>query len=150
MVLQIINGRSSLVKLGPNRYVWAVNTSRITPPDLATGNYKDLIEHLAVRWTVANLPPDRLREDERLPELINYLYLDYVRTIGTLLLTTQSLDRTQLIFMSVLNQAQRLGKSSFWVENELKFEGMVDGADRADFLNFELSQAAHVDDAVLD
>lgn len=127
-----------------------MNTARITPPDLSTGDYKDLIEHLAVRWLTAELPPEWFWKGERLPEPISYLYLDYLVPIGTLLLTTQNSDQSQLIFMSVLNQAQNLGKSSFWVENELKFEGMVDGADRTDFLNFELSQAAQVNDTLLD
>lgn len=127
-----------------------MNTARITPPDLNKAPYKDLIEHLAVRWVVAELNPEWFWEGQRLPEPINYLYLDYLVQIGTLLLTTQNPDQTQLIFMSVLNQAEALGKSSFWVEEELKFEGMVDGADRTDFLNFELSQADHVDDILLD
>jgi hypothetical protein len=36
------------------------------------------------------------------------------------------------------------------VEEELKFEGMIEGADRADFLRFELQQAPALDDQLLD
>ena len=113
--------------------------SRIGPSHLAT-DYKDLIEHLAVRWTAADLPAP-----------ISYLYLDYVLAIGTLLLTTQSADRTRLIFTVVLNQAIALGRSSLWVEEELKFEGMVNGADRVDFLRLDLEHnGGDVDDETLD
>ena len=116
-----------------------MNVSRIGPSQLAT-DYKDLIEHLAVRWTAADLPAP-----------ISYLYLDYVQAIGTLLLTTQNADRTRLIFTVVLNQAVTLGRSSRWVEEELKFEGMIDGADRADFLRLDLEQNGdNVDDETLD
>ena len=57
--------------------------------------------------------------------------------------------------MSVLRQAERLGRSSCWVEEELKFEGMIHGADRVDFLRLDLEQTATagnntVDDATLD
>ena len=95
---------------------------------------------LAVRWTVADLPAP-----------ISYLYLDYLQAIGTLLMTTQSADRTRLIFTVVLNQAIALGRSSLWVDEELKFEGMIDGADRADFLRLDLEQNGdNVDDETLD
>ena len=90
---------------------------------------KDLIEHGAVRWTVASLPAP-----------IPYLYLDYVQAIGTLLLTTQRADRNRLIFTGVLNQAIALSRSSRWVEEELKFEGMIDGVDRGHFLRLNLEQ----------
>ncbi|GAB3226794.1 hypothetical protein [Spirosoma arcticum] len=125
--------------LRPNPYVWSVNVFRIGPAQLAT-DYKDLIEHLAVRWTVADLPAP-----------IPYLYLDYVQAIGTLLLTTQSGERTRLIFTVVLNQAIALNRPSWWVEWELKFEGMIDGVDRADFLRLDLEQrGGDMDDETLD
>lgn len=113
--------------------------TRIRPDDLNTAPYDGLIRTLALRLANAQLPAP-----------ISYLYLDYSMAISTLLLTTQSLERVEAIVRAVLDQAQALGKTSVWVENELKFEGMIDGADRADFLNFELSQAAHVDDGLLD
>lgn len=103
-----------------------MNVLRIGRGQLAT-DFKDLIEHLAVRWTAADLPAP-----------ISYLYLDYVQAIGTLLLTTQDTDQTRLIVTVVLNQAIALGRSSVWVEQELKFEGMINGADRADFLRLDL------------
>lgn len=116
---------------------------RIGPAQLVT-DYKDLVEHLAVRWTVADLPAP-----------ISYLYLDSLQAIGTRLLTTQDADRTRVIVTMVLNQAIALGRSSLWVEEELKFEGMIDGADRTDFLRLDLEQTASVnnnslDDATLD
>lgn len=113
--------------------------TRIRPDDLNTAPYDGLIRTLALRWANAGLPAP-----------ISYRYLDYSVAIRTLLLTTQSLERVEAILIGVLDQAQALGKTSVWVENELKFEGMIDGADRTDFLNFELSQAAPVDDALLD
>ncbi|GAB3257834.1 hypothetical protein GCM10027347_20670 [Larkinella harenae] len=76
--------------------------------------------------------------------------VDYFTTICTLLLTTQSPERTQTILQAVLNQAIALEKNSGWVEQELKFEGMIEGADRADFLLFELHQAGAIDDQMLD
>lgn|GEM_PF-1720774 len=126
-----------------------MQTARITPPQLAT-DFKDLIEHLALRWANAELSPDWFWEGQQLPEPISYLYIDYLNTIGTLLLTTQEPDCTQLIFMSVLNQAVQLGKSSLWVEEELKFEGMIHGADRADFLRLDLEQTASSNTGILD
>lgn len=51
---------------------------------------------------------------------------------------------------AVLDQALPLGRSSAWVQQELKVEGMLSCGDRADFLRFELSQLTRVDDATLD
>ena len=76
-----------------------MNVSCIGPFELTT-DYKDLIEHLAVRWTVANLPLS-----------IPYLYLDHWQAIG-MLLTTQSAKRIRLIFTGVLNQTVALSRSS--------------------------------------
>ncbi len=70
--------------------------------------------------------------------------------IRTLLLTTQDPGRTATIIQAVLAQAIDLRKTAEWVEEELKFEGMIDGADRVDFLRFELQQAESVDDGMLD
>ncbi|WP_420151136.1 hypothetical protein [Spirosoma sp.] len=111
---------------------------RIRPDDLQAAPYKDVILSLAAQWVQANLPS------------IGLTYSDYIRDIATLLLTTQSTGRTTGIVQAVLEQAISLHKSSTWVEQELKFEGMVDGADRADFLRLDLSQAREVDDTALD
>ena len=77
-------------------------------------------------------------------------YADYTTAIRTLLLTTQDLDRTTTVVLAVLAQAVDLRKTAEWVDQELKFEGMIEGADRVDFLRFELQQAGSVDDGMLD
>jgi len=107
-------------------------TPRITPPDLSISPYKDFIEHLAVRWVVAELPAP-----------ISYLYGDYVMAIGMLLEDTQCMEQTQLIFMSTLNQAMALGKSSKWLDDELCFESVLytTRSDRATFLRCSLERA---------
>ena len=126
---------------------------RITLPDLGT-THKDYVEQLALRWSNANLSSDSHWDGQPLPEPISYLYIDYLHIVGTLLLTTQDTDRTRLLVLGVLGQAQELGRSSRWVEEELRFEGMMHGADRADFLRLDLEQTASVnnilDDATLD
>ncbi|WP_018620744.1 hypothetical protein [Spirosoma luteum] len=127
-----------------------MNTPTIQPHQLST-DYKVLIEHLALCWVSADLSPEWYWEGERLAEPISYLYLDYLRSIGNLLLATQDPDRTEQIFTAVLNQAQALDKSPLWVEQELTFEGIIDGADRSDFLRFDLEQAIqHTDGKVTD
>ena len=71
-------------------------------------------------------------------------------TLRTLLLTTQNPERTLAIVGAVLKQAVELDKTGKWVERELKFEGMLQGVDRADFLLLELGQADRVSDQLLD
>ena len=128
-------------------------TARITLPDIGT-TCKDVVEQLARRWSNATLSSDWYWGGEPMPEPISYLYVDYLFTIGTLLLMTQDVDRTRLLDLRVLSQAEELDRSSRWVEQELQFEGMVHGADRADFLRLDLEQTASVntilDDATLD
>jgi len=99
---------------------------------LTNAPYKDFIEHLAVRWVVAELPAP-----------ISYLYGDYVMAIGALLEDTQCMEQTQLIFMSTLNQAMALGKSSKWLDDELCFESVLytTRSDRATFLRCSLERA---------
>ncbi|WP_020597690.1 hypothetical protein [Spirosoma panaciterrae] len=111
---------------------------RISFNDLETSPYTELVRSLALEWALAELPAQRLT------------YGDYLTNIRILLLTTQDANRTAQIVKAVLTQAIRLHKPSEWVEQELKFEGMVEGADRADFLRFELQQAGTLDDATLD
>lgn len=111
---------------------------RIRPDDLDISPCKELIQRLALRWVRAELPAGTMTYD------------DYTVDIRTLLLTTQDLDRTETIVQAVIDQAIALNKTSFWVEQELKFEGMIEGADRNDFLLLELSQAPDVDDTLLD
>ncbi len=118
-------------------YVWFMN-SRIRPESLDSSPYKELIQTLAYRWVSADRPAEGL------------VYQDYMNTLRTLLLTTQSLEQTTAIVMAVLKQAVALNKTSAWVEQELKFEGMLSGVDRADFLRLDLQQAGEVDDSLLD
>lgn len=111
---------------------------RIHPDDLGYSPYKEVIQTLTYQWVHIALPADEL------------VYTDYVQSVSTLLLTTQSPERTTTIVQAVLRQAVDLGKNAAWVDEELKFEGMLEGADRADFLLFELHQAGSPDDAQLD
>lgn len=111
---------------------------RIRPDDLDGPPYKVLIQALTYQWGRADLPTQRMT------------YADYTTAIRTLLLTIQDPDRTTAIVQAILAQAVDLQKTAEWVEQELKFEGMIDGADRGDFLRFELQQAESVDDGMLD
>jgi hypothetical protein len=111
---------------------------RIRPDDLESSPYKELIQTLTLQWSGAALPASGLADS------------DFTTDIRTLLLTTQDPDRTTAIVQAVLTQAIALHKTSVWVEQELKFEGMIDGADRADFLLFDLQQADKMDDVLLD
>ncbi|QJD80531.1 hypothetical protein [Spirosoma rhododendri] len=111
---------------------------RIRPSDLDQPPYHELTQLLANQWSQTTLPD---------PELTHQ---DYIRTINTLLLTTQNPERTADVTRAVLLQATTLHKSARWVEQELKFEGMIEGADRADFLLFDLYQSGQPDDAQLD
>ncbi|RRB02503.1 hypothetical protein [Larkinella rosea] len=111
---------------------------RIRPDDLKTGPYHELIQNLTQQWIRTGLPSQGLTET------------DYRLTIRTLLLTTQDADRTSAIVQAVLAQAAALQKTSVWVDQELKFEGMIEGVDRADFLLLDLQQADKLDDTMLD
>ncbi|MFD1143624.1 hypothetical protein ACFQ4C_21025 [Larkinella insperata] len=111
---------------------------RIRPADLEGPPYQKLVQTLAFQWAHANLLHQIPGNN------------DHVTTIRTLLLTTQDPERTQTIVQAILDQATRLHKTSAWVEQEIKFEGMITGADRADFLLFELHQAGTIDDDLLD
>ncbi|GAB4028039.1 hypothetical protein [Spirosoma gilvum] len=113
-------------------------TSRLRPEDLALSPYKELIHTLINQCLHTELAGPQLS------------YQDYSRLVRTLLLTTQSSQRTRVIVEAVLAQAKELQKTTTWVEGELKFEGMLEGVDRTDFLLFELEQAGSVTDALLD
>nr|WP_235985312.1 hypothetical protein [Spirosoma utsteinense] len=97
-----------------------------------------MIQTLAYQWVQAELPA------------LGLSYADYITDLRTLLLTTQNPDRTTAIVQAVLTQAIALRKTSAWVDEELKFEGMIHGADRTDFLRLDLQQADSVDDLLLD
>lgn len=111
---------------------------RIRPDDLESSPYKELIQTLILQWIRADLPTMGLTD------------FDYMQAIRTLLLTTQDPERTTAIVQAVLDQAMVLRKTAVWVDQELKFEGMIHGIDRADFLLLDLQQADKLDDAMLD
>jgi hypothetical protein len=111
---------------------------RIRPEDLDGSPYKEVIQQLAHQWVWAARPATGV------------VYQNYSTILRTLLLTTQSPERTTAIVKAVLKQAVKLDKTSEWVERELKFEGMLSGVDRTDFLLLELQQAGHVSDQLLD
>jgi hypothetical protein len=111
---------------------------RIRPDDLEQAPYRETVQTLAQEWVNAELPS------------VEFDCLDYTRSLRTLLLTTQSVERTTFIVQAVLAQAVALCKTADWVDEELKFEGMIEGADRADFLRFDLQQTGSVDDELLD
>ena len=106
-------------------------TFRIQPTDLESSPHKELIQKLELLWNDADLPAP-----------ISYLFLDFLNSIGNLLLSTQSPQRTQAIVTAVLDQAVAFGKHSLWVDQELTFEGIVDGTDRRDYLRLDLERAA--------
>ena len=111
---------------------------RLHSADLKQPPYKELIESLVFQWIKAQLPAQELT------------YKDYQTALGTLLLTTQDPAQTKTIVDAVLIQATALGKNSAWVEQELQFEGMIVGVDRADFLRLELAQSPVLNDGLLD
>ncbi|GAB3044181.1 hypothetical protein [Spirosoma pulveris] len=111
---------------------------RIRLQDLEAAPYKELIQQLAHQWSWADRPAAGLTDQ------------DYITSLRRLLLTTQSQPRTVTIVKAVLKQAVNLDKTSAWVEQELKFEGMLNEVDRADFLLLDLQQAEQVDDPLLD
>jgi len=111
---------------------------RIRPDDLENAPYREAIQTLAQQWVQAELLAQQ------------FSFIDCATTIKTLLLTTQSLERTSTLVNTILDQAVTLRKTSVWVDEELKFEGMIEGADRVDFLRFDLQQATAPDDDLLD
>ncbi|XAZ82039.1 hypothetical protein A6C57_27225 (plasmid) [Fibrella sp. ES10-3-2-2] len=110
----------------------------IRPESLDASPYQELLQQLAYQWLAALRPAAGLS------------YADCMDTLRTLLLTTQSPERTGAIVTAVLKQAVHLEKTSQWVQQELHFEGMLNGVDRADFLLLDLQQAGHIDDQLLD
>ena len=111
---------------------------RITIQALDTERYQEFIQELVDLWICADRPAAGLTHQE------------YTTSLRILLLTTQSPKRTRAIVQAVFQQAVKLNKDSQWVERELKFEGMLNGVDRADFLLFELQQAGEINDQLLD
>lgn len=112
--------------------------ARITPDQLDASPYREAIQSLVEQWTESQRPLQAMSIDE------------FTRTIRVLLLTTQNLARSTTIVQAVLAQAIVLDKPSPWVQQEIQFEAMLEGADRADFLRLELSLAPQLDDALLD
>ena len=113
--------------------------ARIKLPDLLRAPYNPFVRRLSQQWA-----------STRLAGVVPYRATDYQVAINTLLLTTQSMDRTEMIITAILAQARTLGQADLWVDQEMKLEGVMFGTDRADFLRYELSRHEHVDDAMLD
>ncbi len=101
-------------------------------------DYKELIRHLAYEWAKVELPGAGL------------LYTDYIRIIGQLLTATQSHERTEYIFMGILKQAVELGKSSAWIEREIRFEELAEAVNRTDLVRLQLNYSDPIDDSALD
>jgi hypothetical protein len=100
--------------------------------------HKELIEHLAYEWSKFDLPGTHFR------------YHEYVRIIRLLLTATESLEQTKSIFMTILKQAVELGKTSFWVEREVRFETLAQATDRVELNLSYLKYSGPVDDGALD
>ena len=98
-----------------------------------------LVRQLAYAWAQAELPTTRLS------------YADYVRAIAGLQQAIGNAQRTTVVFTAVINQGRALGKSSEWIERELRFEALADFVEsRADLLVLELEHKGLVDDEALD
>ena len=113
-------------------------STRITPDQLDTSPFQEPIQALVEQWVTTQRPA------------LGLLVEELTRTIRVLLLTTQNLARSTTIVQAVLAQAIALDKPAPWVQQEIQFEAMLEGADRVDFLRLELSLAPQVDDALLD
>lgn len=97
-----------------------------------------LARQLAYDWARVELPNQRLT------------YTDYISTLNGLSSIVDNSGRTSAIFSAVLDQAQRLGRSSEWVQAELTFEAKAEAVgDRDTWLLAELKNAG-VTDAALD
>lgn len=98
---------------------------------------KQLIRQLAYDWVRVELPTHRLT------------YTDYINTLAGLNTITDDPDRTTAIFTAVLDQAQRLGYSSEWVQSELKFEAQAEAVgDRAAWLLAVVENSGATDKAL--
>lgn len=100
---------------------------------------KVIVQKLAFSWAHADLPNEHMA------------YVDFIRAINGLLTATRTARATAYIFAGVINQASALGKTSEWVEGELRFEAQAAAVgNRPKRLLFELSRLEIVDDATLD
>ena len=99
---------------------------------------KQVVRQLAYDWVRVELPTHSLT------------YADYVNTIAGLNTITDDVDRTATIFAAVITQAKALGRSSEWVQQELKFEAQVEAVgDRGKWLRLDVA-ARDASDAALD
>ena len=87
----------------------------IRPESLNTSPCKELIGQLAYHWIAGDRPA------------AGRVYDDYLTTLRTLLLTTQSPERNLVIVGGGLKQALELDKTAQWVDRELKFLGAATG-----------------------
>ena len=100
---------------------------------------KVIVHKLAFRWAHADLPSEDM------------VYIDFIRVINGLLVATGTARATAYIFAGVINQASALGKTSAWVEGELRFEAQAAAVgNRRELLRSELHRLETLDDAALD
>lgn len=103
------------------------------------GEDTQLVRQLAYQWVQAKLPTTHLS------------YADYVRAITGLQQAVGNAQRTTVIFTAIINQARSLGKSSEWIQHELRFEALAEFVEnRADLLLLDLEHGDGVDDEALD
>lgn len=98
---------------------------------------RELARQLAHDWARVERPNGQLT------------YTDYVTTLVGLATVTDHAPQTAAIFWAILEQAQRLGRSSGWVQTELLVEtnAQVVG-DRESWLLAELQNAGGTDAAL--
>lgn len=97
------------------------------------------IRRLAYQWVQAELPTACLS------------YTDYVRAIAGLQQAIGNVQRTTAVFFTLINQARALGKSSEWLQHELRFEALAEFVEsRTDLLLLDLEHGGRVDDLALD
>jgi hypothetical protein len=100
---------------------------------------KVIVHKMALDWFQAKLPGEHMG------------YVDFIRAINGLLTATRTAKATADIFTGIINQASALGKTSEWVESELRFETQaVAFGNRSELLLSELDLLETVDDASLD
>ena len=98
-----------------------------------------LVHQLAYHWIQAQLPSARVS------------YADYVRAVADLQHAIGNAQRTTAVFTAVINQARALGKTSEWIQHELRFEALAEFVEnRADLLVLELEHDGRVNDDSLD
>jgi hypothetical protein len=106
---------------------------------MEVGDETLFVRQLAYEWAKVDLPTQRLS------------YRDYIQAVTSLQGSTKNMTKTRTILNAILQQARQLGKSSEWVEQELRFESLAEFIDdRAESLLLDLAHGNVVNDAALD